>query len=74
MQLFSAALADGGFDVYSIDVPGHGDSKVPFNAVIARQAVENAIKLVGSDIAIGHSMGGAILLDLAGEFRFAPWF
>jgi pimeloyl-ACP methyl ester carboxylesterase len=68
MQVFSAALADAGFDVYSIDLPGHGDSKVPFNAVTARQAVENALKLVGPNIAIGHSMGGAILLDLAGEF------
>src|SRR5262245_51365285 len=68
MQVFSAALADAGFDVYTIDVPGHGDSKVPFNAVTARQAVENALKLVGPDIAIGHSMGGAILLDLAAEF------
>ena len=68
MQLFCAALADVGFDVYAIDVPGHGDSKVPFNAVMARQAVENAFKQIGPDIAIGHSMGGALLLDLAGQF------
>ena len=30
MQSTSAALADGGFEVYNIDLPGHGDSPVGF--------------------------------------------
>jgi hypothetical protein len=68
MQVFSAALSDAAFDVYTIDLPGHGDSPAPFNAVTSRETVEDAFRLVQPDIAIGHSMGGSLLLDLADEF------
>jgi pimeloyl-ACP methyl ester carboxylesterase len=66
MNLLCMGLSDAGFEVYSIDLPGHGDSKVGFNAVVARQAVNGVLDTLGPDtIVIGHSLGGALLLDLA---------
>ena len=68
MNLLCLGLSDVGFEVYSIDLPGHGDSKVGFNAVVARQAVNSVLETLGPDtIVIGHSLGGALLLDLASE-------
>src|SRR5712671_1439 len=71
MNLLCYALGDAGFDVYSIDMPGHGDSPVGFNAVRAREAVQSALDILGPHtIVIGHSMGGALLLDLAADTPF----
>ena len=68
MNLLCLGLSDTGFEVYSIDLPGHGDSKVGFNAISARQAVKTALDTLGPDtIVIGHSLGAALLLDLASE-------
>jgi pimeloyl-ACP methyl ester carboxylesterase len=66
MNLLCLGLSDAGFEVYSVDLPGHGDSKVGFNAVGARQAVNAVLDTLGPNtIVIGHSLGGALLLDLA---------
>ncbi|HET9131208.1 MAG TPA: alpha/beta fold hydrolase, partial [Terriglobia bacterium] len=71
MNLLCLGLSDAGFEVYSIDLPGHADSKVGFNAIVARQAVQMALDTLGPDtIVIGHSLGGALLLDLASERSF----
>jgi pimeloyl-ACP methyl ester carboxylesterase len=70
MQIFCAALADDGFEVYSIDLPGHGDSPVGFNAVLARSTLEQAVSSLNPDIAVGHSMGAALLIDLAHDVKF----
>src|SRR5215469_3274575 len=65
MQTFCAALADVGFDTYAIDLPGHGDSSVPFNAVDASHTIEYAVEGLKPDTLIGHSLGASLILDLA---------
>ena len=70
MQLFCAALADAGFEVYAIDLPGHGDSTAGFNGVLAESALNQAVTSLMPDIAIGHSMGGSLLIDLAHRHTF----
>jgi len=70
MQIFCAALADAGFEVYAIDLPGHGDSTANFNGVLAANVIEQTVALLKPDIAIGHSMGAALLIDLAHRVKF----
>jgi pimeloyl-ACP methyl ester carboxylesterase len=70
MQLISAALADGGFDVYNIDLPGHGDSQVGFEAGLARETLRRVVAEVRPDIVLGHSMGAGLLLDLSVDQHF----
>jgi pimeloyl-ACP methyl ester carboxylesterase len=70
MQIFSSALADAGVEVYAIDLPGHGDSIAGFNGLLARSVLERAVSIVKPDIAVGHSMGAALLIDLAHEVKF----
>lgn len=73
MNVFSLALADSGYDVVSIDLPGHGDSTVAFNAVLARNAVANALAYLrtksgsGDFVAVGHSLGAGFLLDVVND-------
>jgi hypothetical protein len=70
--LVSQALADGGFDVYAIDLPGHGDSKAGFQTDLAQRAISNAKRHLGEKtIVVGHSMGAGLLLDLAETEHFS---
>ena len=72
MRPISAALADGGFEVYSIDLPGHGDSTAPFRTDLAQQAIRSAKTFLGDKtIVLGHSMGAGLLLDLAATEPFS---
>ena len=66
MQSFGMALAESGFEVYALDLPGHGDSSDPFTFELSSLAVERVIDHVGGEpLVVGHSLGGALLIDLA---------
>jgi pimeloyl-ACP methyl ester carboxylesterase len=69
MQTFAMALADAGVETYAIDLPGHGDSSAPFTYTDSLRAIEAFLDSLepgpGDPIVIGHSMGGALLTDLA---------
>ena len=69
MQTFAMALADAGVETYAIDLPGHGDSSAPFTYMDSLRAIETFLDSLeassGDPIVIGHSMGGALLTDLA---------
>src|SRR5213079_1329864 len=71
MQLISDALTDGGFEVYNIDLPGHGDATAGFEATLARETLRAIVSEVKPDIVLGHSMGAGLLLDLAGDQHFS---
>ncbi len=66
MRTLGMALADGGFDTYAIDFPGHGDSDAPFSAIGSSRTIEAVLDHLGSaPIVVGHSLGGGLLVDLA---------
>ena len=72
MWLIASALADGGFDVYRIDLPGHGDSKEAFRTDLAEKAIRNSRTYLGNEtIVLGHSFGAGLLLDLAAADHFS---
>ena len=71
-RLISAALADGGFEVYDIDLPGHGDSPAKFRIDLAQHAIHNAKAFLGEGtFVLGHSLGASLLLDLAATDPFS---
>ena len=70
MNILCYALADAGFEVFAMDLPGHGDSTAGFTIFGARDAIAQVLDRLGPDTAVlGHSLGGALLLDIAGDRR-----
>jgi alpha-beta hydrolase superfamily lysophospholipase len=71
MNVLCFGLAESGLDVYSIDLPGHGDSDSGFDGLKARRAVEGVLDRLGPNTAVvGHSFGASLLLDLAADRDF----
>jgi pimeloyl-ACP methyl ester carboxylesterase len=59
------SLADAGIDVFSIDLPGHGSSSASFNGMVADDVVAQILTQLGPETnVLGHSFGGALLLDV----------
>ncbi len=72
MRITAAGLADGGFEVYVIDLPGHGDSSEKFAVAAAEKAITDVVTYLGTDtIVLGHSLGAGLLLDLSANQHFS---
>lgn len=72
MQIISSGLADGGFEVYNIDLPGHSASPVGFDAALATATIRNVLEVIGpNSTVLGHSLGAGLLLDLAEDQHFS---
>jgi pimeloyl-ACP methyl ester carboxylesterase len=72
MQIVSAALVDGGFEVYNIDLPGHGDSPARFEGTLANETIRSVLATIGAEATVlGHSLGAGLLLDLAEDQHFS---
>ena len=70
---FAEALAVAGFDCYTIDLPGHGESRQAFSIhrVLAKPA-EVAKALGPVDVFLGHSMGAGAGAWSVREAGFSP--
>ncbi|MGB8543478.1 MAG: alpha/beta fold hydrolase [Candidatus Acidiferrales bacterium] len=79
MMYLASEFAGHGLQVYSLDLPGHGDNTDAFSfakaAECATTAVESLIRSGKIDpaktIVVGHSMGGAIAIGMADHIPLA---
>jgi len=70
---FGEALAAAGFDCYSVDQAGHGESPQPFSFTsLGTLFPELDRALGGVDVFIGHSMGGGVGAWSVRDFGFRP--
>jgi len=55
------ALAAAGFDCYTVDLAGHGESRLRFSQSELLQQLDRVTKAIGPvDVFIGHSMGAGV--------------
>src|SRR5437868_12522999 len=72
---YGEALAAAGFDCYSVDQAGHGESPQPFSLTnLDTKFPELERTLGGVDVFIGHSMGGGAGAWSVCDFGFRPKF
>jgi pimeloyl-ACP methyl ester carboxylesterase len=70
---FGEALAAAGFDCYSVDQAGQGESPQPFSLTnILLNIQESDRALGGVDVFIGHSLGGGAGAWCVRDFGFRP--
>jgi pimeloyl-ACP methyl ester carboxylesterase len=77
MNYLARAFAEQGLRVYVPDLPGHGRSAGPFTPEQAeacalsllRGLAARGLLIPDRTVLVGHSMGGAIALRVAGKFR-----
>jgi hypothetical protein len=70
---FGEAFAAAGFDCYSVDQAGHGESPQPYSLTnLGTKFPELERALGGVDVFIGHSMGGGAGAWSVREFGFRP--
>jgi pimeloyl-ACP methyl ester carboxylesterase len=75
MFRFGEAFAAAGFDCYSIDQAGQGESPQPFSITnLLLNIHESDRALGGVDLFIGHSLGGAVGAWSVRDFGFRPKF
>jgi len=79
MKYLSSEFAGHGLQVYSFDLPGHGDSTDSFSFARATECATAAVESLSRSgqidpkktIAVGHSMGAAIAIAMADHFPLA---
>src|ERR1700732_4577903 len=79
MMYLSSEFAGHGFQVYSLDRPGHGDSTDSFSFAKAAECATAAVESLSRSgqiepqktIAVGHSMGAAIAIAMADHIPLA---
>jgi pimeloyl-ACP methyl ester carboxylesterase len=79
MRSLGQFLANMGFRVYLLDLPGHGNNQEPFSFARAEDCAAKAIAelersgeiRLEKTVLIGHSMGGALAIRMADYFPTA---
>jgi pimeloyl-ACP methyl ester carboxylesterase len=70
---FGEALAAAGFDCYSVDQAGQGESPQPFSITNILLNIQESDRALGEvDVFIGHSLGGGAGAWCVREFGFRP--
>jgi hypothetical protein len=70
---FGEALAAAGFDCYSVDQAGYGESPQPSSLTNILRHFEESERALGAvDVVIGHSMGGGVGAWSVREAEFRP--